>query len=70
MKRSAERKKWVAQPWQRSCERSEWGQHEWDQYEQIYERVALAVNHLRQLFASLDTKRKERAWQSARLAVS
>ena len=38
------------------------GQHEWDQYEQIYERVALAVNHLRQLFASLDTKRKERAW--------
>jgi hypothetical protein len=38
------------------------GRHEWDQYEQIYERIAPAVSRLRQLFASMDTKRKERAW--------
>jgi MoxR-like ATPase len=38
------------------------GQHEWDQYEQIYHRVAPAVSQLRQLFASMETKRKERAW--------
>ena len=38
------------------------GQHEWNQYEQIYDGVAPAITQLRQLFDSMETKRKERAW--------